>query len=539
MAEMKRNRTAWIFASIVLLAAALRLPALGVRPMHADEAVHAAKLGRLIEQGRYEYDPGEYHGPTLNYLTLLPARVSGAARYADLDEVILRSVPAVSGVLLVAAHALLVPVVGLPSAAVAALLAAISPAMVYYSRYYIQETLLVAFSFGALVSLCRYLRRPGVGWAVAVGASVGLMYATKETWVIAFGSMALAIAMAWTRERWRGVMPPRLDVRRPGVHLAAAGLMAIVVAGLFFSSFLTHPGGIVDSVMTYRNYLVRAGGAEWHVQPWHYYFDLLLFTRVDGGPIWTEGLIVGLAVVGLRVVWKRAHIPGADGKVLSILAGYTVIMAAAYAVIPYKTPWCLLGFLHGLVLLGGVGTIDLWARFRRPATRGLLAVCLLAAGAHLGWQAWAGSFRFAADPRNPYVYAHTGTGVFDIARRVEAVAAVHPQRLGMPIEVISGENLWPLPWYLRRFTAVRWETAPVKDAGHAPVILATPDMEPAIVRKLYGWRPPGERELYVPIFDAAVELRPQVELRGYAAKSLWDEYQRSMADLAQSARTSR
>jgi len=57
--------------------------------------------------------------------------VLAAARSADLGEVILRSVPAVSGVLLVAAHALLVPVVGLPSAAVAALLAAISPAMVY------------------------------------------------------------------------------------------------------------------------------------------------------------------------------------------------------------------------------------------------------------------------------------------------------------------------------------------------------------------------------------------------------------------------
>ena len=54
----------WIFAAIVTLAAALRLSALGERPMHADEAVHAAKLGRLIEQGRYEYDPAEYHGPT-------------------------------------------------------------------------------------------------------------------------------------------------------------------------------------------------------------------------------------------------------------------------------------------------------------------------------------------------------------------------------------------------------------------------------------------------------------------------------------------
>ena len=129
--------------------------------MHADEAVHAAKLGTLLEQGRYAYDPEEFHGPTLNYLTLLPARLQGAVRYADLDERTLRSVPAAMGVLLVAAHALLIPLIGVPAAAAAALLTALSPAMVFYSRYYIQETLLVFFSFGALISVCRYLLRPG------------------------------------------------------------------------------------------------------------------------------------------------------------------------------------------------------------------------------------------------------------------------------------------------------------------------------------------------------------------------------------------
>jgi hypothetical protein len=29
------------------------------------------------------------------------------------------------------------------------------------------------------------------------------------------------------------------------------------------------------------------------------------------------------------------------------------------------------------------------------------------------------------------------------------------------------------------------------------------------------------------IFDARVELRPQVEVRGYASKSLWDAYRQS------------
>ena len=61
------------FLVAILLAAALRLPDLASRPMHADEAVHAEKFGALLEGRGYAYDPSEYHGPTLYYLTLLPA----------------------------------------------------------------------------------------------------------------------------------------------------------------------------------------------------------------------------------------------------------------------------------------------------------------------------------------------------------------------------------------------------------------------------------------------------------------------------------
>jgi hypothetical protein len=95
----------------------------------------------------------------------------------------------------------------------------------------------------------------------------------------------------------------------------------------------------------------------------------------------------------------------------------------------------------------------------------------------------------------------------------------------MPVEIVSRENLWPLPWYFRRFSDVRWASAPPEDTTSAPVILLTPDVEGAVARKLYELRSPGERELYVNIFDQPVDLRPDVEVRGYAAKTLWDDYE--------------
>ena len=526
---MTRSRLApWIFPAIVVLAAALRVPGLDLRPMHADEAVHAAKMGRLLEHDGYEYDPQEYHGPTLNYLTLLPARLTGVARYADLNEVTLRIVPAAMGVLLVAAHALLIPLLGFRAAAFAAVLTAVSPAMVYYSRYYIQETLLVTFSFGALVSIGRYLQAPRLAWAAGAGASIGLMYATKETWVIACGSMAVALGLTVALARRRAHPAAASGTPRYGRHLLAAILVAAAVSALFFSSFLQYPRGVIDSVLAYRTYLGRAAGFQsWHLHPWHYYLGLLLYFRAGEGPVWSEAVILGLGLVGLAGVLMRTAAPGTNRQVPGLLAAYTVVMTVTYAAIPYKTPWCVLGFLHGFILLAGIGAARLISVPRRAVTRTLVVAFLVAGAAHLGWQAWAGSFRYAADPRNPYVYAHTTTDVFIIAQRVDALAMAHPLGFGMPIEVISRENLWPLPWYFRRLTAVRWATAVPETGDPAPVILTTPDMEEGVARRLYAERPPGERELYMNIFDAPVELRPLVEVRGYAAKTLWDSFRQS------------
>ena len=94
-------------------------------------------------------------------------QAQGAARYTEISENTLRVVPAVAGLLLVAAHVFLIPYIGFPAAFCAALLAAISPAMVYYSRYYIHETLFVLLTFCALLCAFRYGRQGGAAWAVA------------------------------------------------------------------------------------------------------------------------------------------------------------------------------------------------------------------------------------------------------------------------------------------------------------------------------------------------------------------------------------
>jgi uncharacterized protein (TIGR03663 family) len=527
-------RSLWpvVFVVAVLLAVALRLPDLAARPMHADEAVHADKFGTLLEEGHYAYDSNEFHGPTLYYLTLPSAWLQGARRYLDIDEVTLRVVPAVLGILLVAAPLGLRGFLGTSGAVLAALLTAVSPAMVFYSRYFIHEVPLVLFTFGALLGACWYLKRAWALPALVTGVSLGLMHATKETAPLALGAMGLALAVILIIERRRGLPPHpiRRTVRRRDGTLAIVA--AVVVSSVLYSSFTANPVGPLDSFRSYWIWLDRAGSDPWHIHPWDYYLRLLIHFPARGTPVWTEALILVLAGAGAAAGWGRRVVPGTDPKVLRFLSLYTLLLVVVYAAIPYKTPWNVLASLHGMILLAGVGAVWVVQAFRSATARTAISAVLVLGAAHLAWQAYSASFRFPADPRNPYVYAHTGNDVFEIVGRLEELTRAHPEGSAMPLQIISQENLWPLPWYLRGLSGVRWWNGVSDEAESAPVVVVTPEMEPALVRKLYELRPPGERELHMRIFDQPRELRPQVELRGYATKTLWDEFRRLEADPA-------
>jgi hypothetical protein len=57
----------------------------------------------------------------------------------------------------------------------------------------------------------------------------------------------------------------------------------------------------------------------------------------------------------------------------------------------------------------------------------------------------------------------------------------------------------------------------------APVILAAPEVEPTLMHRIYEEPPPGERPLYVPLFDRPMFLRPGKEIRGYIRLDLREQ----------------
>ena len=492
--------------------------------MHGDEAVHAVKFGELLDRGVYRYDPFEFHGPTLYYFTLPSVWLSGARNFAQTREPAYRFVPAVFGVGLVLLLWLVINGLGGAEAAWAGALTAVSPAMVFYSRYYIQETLLVFFTFAVIAAGWRYARGKSLGWALAAGAGVGLMHATKETCVIAWVSMlgGLALGSAWSR--WRDGAAWDFRSALSWRHVAAAAAVAVLVSGLFFSSFLSNPKGALDSILAYVNYFRRSGGAGLHDHPWHFYLQMLIFARYGPGPWWSEGLIVLLAAAGLVAALRRNGVPRSSASFARFLVFYTVLMTILYSAIPYKTPWCMLSFLHGMILLAGIGAAAILRRL--PGRRLKIAAgALLAAGvAHLAAQAWRANFVYYADTRNPYVYAHPVNDVVRLAQRVEDIARVDPQGRAMLVRVIT-PDYWPLPWLLRRFSRVGyWPEIP--EEPDAPVIITSPDLQPALDKRLRG-------AYHVEYFG----LRPEVLLLAYVRTDLWGAFAQGLPQEADSRKT--
>ena len=133
-----------IFFLLALLALAIRLPQLGERPMHTDEAVNGYITGQLLAGEKYRYDPQDRHGPVLYLLAKPVVKLCGAKNFSELTETELRLTPVIIGSAMILLFGAAVEMFGFIPCLVAALLFAFAPLPVYYSRYFIHETLFVA-----------------------------------------------------------------------------------------------------------------------------------------------------------------------------------------------------------------------------------------------------------------------------------------------------------------------------------------------------------------------------------------------------------
>ena len=512
---MTTRRFTGLVLAVFLAALGVRLVRLGLRPMHHDEANQAVKFGQLLESGRYVYDKNEHHGPTLYYFSLPAARAAGARTLADLSESDLRRLPAVLGAAVVLVLALLASGLSREAVIFAGLFAAVSPVMVYYSRFYIQETILVFSLAGLLGAGWQWAKKRSVGAAAAAGLFAGLMAATKETAVILFGAAAAALILVYF---FSGQERVKFPVRIHYLGLIAFLAAAVAVVYLFYSSFLRNPDGPRDWLSSFATYIGRAGGegqAAVHRYPWYYYLKLVGFNHPAASPLWSEAFILVLALAGAIAAFTAVRGRDDSPALQRFLVFFTGIAALAYSAIPYKTPWNVLPFYLGVILLAGLGAALMWRAGRFIVFKILALIVLVPGLANLAGQTYQANFVLPADPKNPYVYAQTLPDFQRLVGRVEDVSGVVPEGRNLLVKVIApSEEAWPLPWSLRRFRRVGFWTdaASAGDVRGAPLVIASA----------------GEAEKLEPALSETHQvehhgLRPEVVLTLAVRSDLWDK----------------
>ena len=152
---------------ITVLAFVLRFAKLEMRALHHDEGVNSFFLTTLFREGVYKYDPANYHGPDLYYLALAVTKIFG------LNTLSIRGSVAIFGVLIVVLTFFLKNYIGKFGSLFAALFLALSPGMVYISRYFIHEILFVFFSYTIVLAILFFIERRkagifAIGWMVLV-----------------------------------------------------------------------------------------------------------------------------------------------------------------------------------------------------------------------------------------------------------------------------------------------------------------------------------------------------------------------------------
>jgi uncharacterized protein (TIGR03663 family) len=465
------QRLRWAaFFLIALLGLLLRLPQLGERPMHTDEAVNAYIIGQLLAGQPFTYDPQDRHGSALAALALPLARMQGAKKFSDLTESELRLTPVLAGSVTILLFGVAAEIFGFVPCLIAALLFAAAPLPVYYDRYFIHESIFAAATFGLILAGWRAGQRHSTARAAVAGACAALMLATKETAFLHFFALALAAFVFW---RWNLRGKGACGWWRHKAVLAAAAAFLLLSVTLF--TWLGSNWKALSALMqAVPNFISRAAGQGHQESIWYY------ARLVTGG--WSGGLIFIVACGGLLLtVRKRSPSPYA------LLAFYGLIVAVVYSLIPYKTPWLALNFWLPIALFAGLAFESLWQMAaKHPSLRGVIrAACMLVAAVAavlMVHDTRERVFVYSANEANPYAYAHTSEDLLGLAVEIDRLA--HQNSITAPRIAVIASDPWPLPWYLRRIAEVGF------------------------------WRPgqqPGKADFYITSTEAADEYKDQLK----------------------------
>jgi uncharacterized protein (TIGR03663 family) len=170
---VKANRAFVALLTIVFAALLLRLYQLDAKALHHDESLHSAFTWYLANGRGYTHDP-LMHGP------FLFESGAGAMFLFGQTDFVARLCQALFGTLLVGMPWLLRKQLGTTAVLITAVFIAISPTLLYVSRFDRHDIFIVTWMFAMTICAWRYIDEHHNGWLYGLAGVLALSYATME-----------------------------------------------------------------------------------------------------------------------------------------------------------------------------------------------------------------------------------------------------------------------------------------------------------------------------------------------------------------------
>ncbi len=481
----RRERQLW--GALLLVALLLRLFALGDRPLHHDESIHAWFSNNFLHTGDYKYDP-VYHGPIQYFAVASSFLVLGGSDFTA------RLPAALGGTALVALAFLLRRRFGVHAALAAGVLTACSPNLLYYTRFCREDVWSLLGTAGAFLFFDEWLAGRRLRDLVAASLFAVVAFASKENFYVLLALMAPSVAAVYWEPGSGFVFWPRIRrlidfLEENTTALAGALLLFFVVSELCYTLFLVHPesGNPAFQAIGYwwgQHSVERVGGPKTYYLPRLAQYEFALLIPAF---LWT---------------WKRRR---ELGGVERFLAALGVASIGMYAYLGEKTPWLIVHQILPFIPLAGAYWASLFTGqrprdgFDPPALAGLaVAAASLVTAATLCYAYPA--LTPAVQKAESVVYVQTAPELKRLVKEIEAAAAAG----AAPAASVQGESGWPLNWYLRN-VQVDW-SLPVP--GRLPPFVIVDTEKAQETREILG---PGFQEGEIPLrawWVPEISLRP-------------------------------
>jgi uncharacterized protein (TIGR03663 family) len=449
-----------IFLLLFIIAFILRFWQLDLKLLHHDEAIHSWFSYQLLTQNTWAYDPS-YHGPFLYFVTAGMFSAFGAS------DLVARILPSLFGLLLIPLVYCVYQLgyISKNQTLLASLFIAISPDMVYFSRFLRHDIFMLFFTFLLVVALFYYFERGQSRFAIIAAIATAGALCCKEEMPI----LLIIIGSFFLISLWQG----RYSLPAPWKKdLVICILLVTALCCVLYTGFGGHPDTIIgkDTVLSADGLHLDITSTGWykavehwtdmHNQqrlggPWYYYIPLDLLYEL---PIFILALIGTIQIlisgVSLSVIYRRLKNLLRDHHFTLSIRDLAEVsshqLKASYGANPQSENFfrfCVWWMILTMAFYAYVGEKVPWLVIPQ-----LLPMCFVAVY-KLNWQktaialigcifliimTWHVAF-VPADINEPIVQVQNSEEMRDVMYIMENSNKI----------VIASKDYWPLPWYFR------------------------------------------------------------------------------------------